>query len=56
MDEQATCALCGTPIGAGQAWMEADSEGARVRAHAECLYREQGDASGGWEPQEHSAL
>ena len=31
-EPQRTCALCGDPIDSGEAWMEADDEGARIRA------------------------
>lgn len=56
MDEPTTCAICGNPIDVGQAWMEADRDGARVRAHAECLYRDDNGAGReAWEPQEHAA-
>ena len=54
MDESNICALCGDEIDVGQAWMEADREGAHIRAHAGCVYRD--EAAGGegttWEPQE----
>jgi hypothetical protein len=55
MDERAACAICGKPIDVGQAWMEADRDGARVRAHSECLYRDEHAGIQGWEPQEHAA-
>jgi hypothetical protein len=56
MEEPTVCVLCGDVIDVGQAWMEADQEGARVRAHAECLYRDETDPlSEGWVPQEHAA-
>jgi hypothetical protein len=35
------CALCGDPIDVGEAWMEADEEGARMLAHSGCVYREE---------------
>jgi hypothetical protein len=54
MDDSKVCALCGDEIGIGEAWMEADREGARVQAHAGCVYREEaaGSESAAWEPQE----
>jgi hypothetical protein len=56
MEEPTVCVLCGNVIDVGQAWMEADQEGTRVRAHAECLYRDEADPlSEGWVPQEHAA-
>lgn len=56
MEEQQTCAICGKVIDVGQAWMEADMEGAHRYAHAECLYRDGTDPrEAGWEPQERSA-
>ena len=57
MNESTTCALCGDQIDVGQAWMEADREGARIRAHAGCVYRDEPAGDGGaiWEPQEESA-
>jgi hypothetical protein len=56
MEENATCAICGEVIDVGQAWMEADQEGTTLRAHAECVYREPGDAGTlGWRPMDRSA-
>lgn len=55
MQEAAGCAICGQSIDVGQAWMEADRDGARVRAHSECLYREERAGLEGWEPQDHAA-
>jgi len=57
MNDLTLCALCGDQIDVGQAWMEADREGARVRAHAGCVYRDEagGDQGAGWEPQEGPA-
>ena len=57
MSESTQCALCGDEIDAGQAWMEGDREGARIRAHAGCVYRDEAAAgeSATWEPQEGSA-
>jgi hypothetical protein len=54
MDDSTICALCDEEIDVGQAWMEADREGARIRAHAGCIYRDQADGSNAatWEPQE----
>lgn len=54
MNESTLCALCGDVIDVGQAWMEADREGARIRAHAGCVYRDEADGGGTatWEPQE----
>jgi hypothetical protein len=48
------CALCGDEIDVGQAWMEADREGERVRAHAGCVYRDEAGGGNGltWEPQD----
>lgn len=43
--EEPACAFCGQPIDVGQAWMRADEEGAELRAHAECLYREEPTAA-----------
>lgn len=56
MSESTACALCGDEIDVGQAWMEADQEGARIRAHAGCVYREEVDGAAGlaWEPQDTS--
>jgi hypothetical protein len=52
------CAICGAAIEIGQAWMEADRDGAAVRAHAGCLYREgrrrDEEPREAWEPQEHA--
>jgi hypothetical protein len=36
-----TCALCGKPIEAGEAWMQSDEGGARRVAHAGCVYRDE---------------
>ena len=54
MNESTLCALCGEEIDVGQAWMESDREGARIRAHAGCVYRDEanGGGTGSWEPQE----
>jgi len=54
MNDSTSCALCGDEIDVGQAWMEADREGARIRAHAGCIYRDEADRgeSASWEPQE----
>lgn len=50
-DEKLTCALCGDPIDVGDAWMEADEEGARKVAHSGCVYRdEEPDARERWSP------
>ena len=56
MSESTQCALCGDEIDVGQAWMEADREGARIRAHAGCVYRDEAAAGEptSWEPQEGS--
>ncbi len=59
MDEPAACAACGNPIEAGQAWMESERDGQRLRIHAGCLYGEErsgsGSGAGDWEPQDHAA-
>jgi Fe-S-cluster containining protein len=59
MEETSTCTACCQQIEVGQAWMEADREGSRVRIHVECLYQDRSsrDADDGaaWEPQERSA-
>jgi hypothetical protein len=59
MEDTSTCTGCGQQIEVGQAWMEADREGSRVRIHVECLYQDRSsrDADDGaaWEPQERSA-
>ncbi|MDQ2934810.1 MAG: hypothetical protein M3R49_07480 [Chloroflexota bacterium] len=55
--ERKTCELCGDPIDVGQAWMLADQEGAVLRAHAGCVYRDeakQGEHPD-WQPQERAA-
>ena len=54
MNDSTLCALCGDEIDVGQAWMEADREGGRIRAHAGCVYRDEADGgeSASWEPQE----
>jgi hypothetical protein len=54
MTDSMRCALCGVEIRVGEAWMEADREGARIRAHAGCVYREEGAGAGSaaWEPPE----
>ena len=54
MTESTLCALCGDEIDVGQAWMEADREGARIRAHAGCVYRDEVAGGNGltWEPQD----
>lgn len=54
MNESTVCALCGDEIDVGQAWMEADREGARIRAHVGCVYREEANGGAGltWEPQD----
>jgi hypothetical protein len=54
MNDSTLCTLCGDEIDVGQAWMEADREGARVRAHAGCVYRDEaaGNEETTWEPQE----
>jgi hypothetical protein len=50
---QPTCALCNHPIDVGEAWMEADEEGARKVAHSGCVYRdEEPDARERWSPAE----
>lgn len=56
MNDSSPCALCGDDIDVGQAWMEADREGARIRAHAGCVYRDEagGDDGTSWEPQEEA--
>ena len=56
MNDTTPCALCGDRIEIGQAWMEAESEGAQIRAHAGCVYRDEagGDVGRAWEPQEES--
>lgn len=36
-DALATCALCGDPIGDGEAWLTTD---AGDRAHSGCVYRD----------------
>jgi hypothetical protein len=38
--DQPSCAICGKPIEAGQAWMEAEEAGRRLVAHAGCVYRD----------------
>jgi hypothetical protein len=38
-----TCDLCGKPIDVGEAWMEADVEGAHKVAHSGCVYSEEMD-------------
>lgn len=50
--ERPTCALCGNPIDAGEAWMEADDAGARMLAHAGCVYRDEpsAEAQARWRP------
>ena len=49
------CALCGDPIDVGQAWMRADAEGAELRAHSGCVYRDETEAtSSRWQPTEGS--
>lgn len=51
MEQQETCALCGGSIDAGEAWMEADEEGARKVAHSGCVYRdEEPEARQRWMP------
>jgi hypothetical protein len=35
------CALCGDPIGDGEAWLVADDEGAGRVAHSGCVYRDE---------------
>lgn len=54
MNDSTLCALCGDEIDVGQAWMEADGEGARLHAHAGCVYRDEagGASETAWEPQE----
>ena len=54
MNDRTVCALCGDEIDVGQAWMESDREGARIRAHAGCVYRDEADGGNDatWEPQE----
>jgi hypothetical protein len=43
------CALCGDPIGPGEALMETDVDGTRKVAHAGCVYRdEEPDARQRW--------
>jgi hypothetical protein len=56
MDDSKLCALCGDEIRIGEAWMEAEREGARVQAHAGCVYRDEaaGAGSAAWEPRETS--
>ena len=45
------CALCGDPIAVGEAWMEADEDGARKVAHSGCVYRdEEPDQRERWSP------
>ena len=43
--EARACEFCGQPIDVGQAWMSADEQGAELRAHAECLYRQEPTAA-----------
>jgi hypothetical protein len=52
-----TCALCGNPIEAGEAWMEAADEDSRRVAHAGCVYRDEQAPAGRarWVPGEGSA-
>jgi hypothetical protein len=49
-----TCALCGNPIEAGEAWMEAASGEPRRVAHAGCVYRDEptAEAPARWRPGE----
>lgn len=49
MADKETCHFCGAPIDVGEVWMEADLEGSRAVAHAECVYREEPTA------EEHAA-
>jgi len=53
------CAICGVAIVVGEAWMETSGDGARLRAHAGCLYREEpthrDEPREAWEPQESTA-
>jgi hypothetical protein len=47
------CALCGNPIGPGEAWLV--DERADQLAHSGCVYRdEEPDARGRWSPGEAS--
>jgi hypothetical protein len=49
MEQPRSCALCGDPIQAGEAWMT-DESGGRV-AHSGCVYRdEEPDARESWSP------
>jgi hypothetical protein len=52
--EGSTCALCGNPIEAGEAWMVSDDDGARRVAHAGCAYRDEPSAQShaAWRPGE----
>jgi hypothetical protein len=53
----ATCVLCGDEIDVGEAWMRADEDGAEIRAHTGCVYRDEPDPSRSarWEPTEGSS-
>jgi hypothetical protein len=57
MNEPATCALCNGPIDVGEAWMEADQDGARLLAHSGCVYRDEQEpaARDRWAPGEGPA-
>jgi hypothetical protein len=48
------CVLCGGEIDVGEAWMRADEDGAELRAHSGCVYRDQTDPARAarWEPTE----
>jgi hypothetical protein len=35
------CHFCSRPIDIGEAWMEADLEGAHAVAHAACVYQDE---------------
>lgn len=55
VEEPLVCAICGNAIEAGQAWMSAERDGARLRIHAGCLYEDERGTDTDWEPQEHAA-
>jgi len=55
--ELRTCALCGKPIGHGEAWLQRDDAATDV-AHAGCVYRDEPstEVQARWRPADDEAI